>query len=338
MAQRARAAVAVGLIVSLCGGIIFTKAWADGPAQWDSKVIWSSFLAGSGSDYGYDINVDPAGNVYIAGRTYSVDLPTAGGFDTVGDGKYGDGFIAKFGSDGSLLWASYIGGSSTDVANGVFTGPDGSVYVTGYTNSSDFPASGGFDSTHNGLSDAFVTKIDPDGHLVWSSFLGGSSTDQAIGICVDGNGNVFVTGNAGSTNFPLPGGLSSGLAGNSDAYVAKISGSGQLVWVRLLGGSNHDYGRAIAADTDGTVVVVGRTMSPNFPKVGGLGRSFAGREDAFVAKLSSAGALLWSSLLGGTGADWANGVSIDAQGCPFLTGMTASTDFPAADGLDQTMG
>jgi uncharacterized membrane protein (UPF0136 family) len=161
------------------------------PLVIDPVLDWSSYLGASNGESGRGIAVDGSGNVYVTGWTESTDFPTPGGFDTTRGGA-SDAFVTKVNADGhSLAWSSYLGGSNEDSGNSIAVDGSGNVYVTGSTQSADFPTPGGFDTTRGGASDAFVTKVNANGHsLAWSSYLGGSSEDWGLGIAVDGSGNV----------------------------------------------------------------------------------------------------------------------------------------------------
>ncbi|MBL8718019.1 MAG: SBBP repeat-containing protein [Myxococcales bacterium] len=300
-------------------------------------LVWSSYLGGASSDSGFAIAVDGGGNAFVTGLTSSADFPSSGGFDTnLGGGQ--DAFVTKVSSTGTLLWSSFLGGAGADNGRGIAVDATGNAFVTGTTGSADFPTGGGFDTTVSG-NDAFVTKVSGTGALLWSSYLGGSNFESGTAIAVDGSGNAFVTGYTGSTNFPSTGGFdtTSGGGGYDDAFVTKISGAGALLWSSYLGGSSQDYAGGIAIDSGGNAFVVGSTTSLDFPSTGGFDTTF-GAGDAFVTKVSGAGALLWSSYLGGSSIEEGRAVAVDAAGNAFVTGQTKSLDFPTSGGFDTTLG
>jgi hypothetical protein len=232
-------------------------------------------------------------------------------------------------------WSSYLGGVNADHGRGVALDAAGNVFVTGYTFSTDFPAGGGFDTALGGASDAFVAKIDPTGaSLLWSSLLGGSDDEHGHAVAVDAAGDAYVTGYTVSTDFPAAGGFDSTPAGVDDAFVAKIGGGGALLWAAYLGGSGPDQGDGIAIDSAGAAIVVGHTLSPNFPASGGFDVTLDGGDDGFVTRVLSVGALDWSTYLGGDSDDWASAVATDAAGQAYVTGYTISADFPIVGGFD----
>jgi hypothetical protein len=313
-----------------------TKVNADG-----QNLAWSSYLGGSALDWGNGIAVDGSGNVYVTGYTYSSDFPTPAGFDTTYGGGFGDAFVTKVTAGGGLAWSSYLGGGGGEVGYGIAVDGSGNVYVTGTTPSTDFPTTGGFDTTLGGNDDAFVTKVNANGQsLAWSSYLGGSGNDYGNGIAVDGSGNVYVTGYTSSTDFPTTGGFATTLGGPWDAFVTKVNANGQgLAWSSYLGGSGNDYGGDIAVDGSGNVYVTGRTQSTDFPTLAGFDTTYGGGGyyDAFVTNVNAGGALAWSSYLGGTSDDWGRGIAVDGSSNVYVTGETSSFNFPTFGGFDTTL-
>src|SRR6266851_2193022 len=197
--------------------------------------------------------------------------------------------------DPSLVYSTYLGGSSTDVGFGIAVDSSGNAYVTGYTQSSNFPTTAGaLQTTFGGLADAFVSKLNSSGSaLVYSTYLGGGSTDFGFGIAVDSSGGAYVTGYTQSSNFPATAGaLQTTFGGGADAFVSKLnSGGSALVYSTYLGGSSFDFGFGIAVDSSGNAYVTGYTCSSNFPTTAGaLQTTFGvgGAIDAFVAKFRTA--------------------------------------------------
>jgi len=242
----------------------------------------------------------------------------------------------------SLLYAGFLGGSGRDVGYGIAVDASGNAYVTGKTDSSDFPAVVGPDLSHNGYTDAFVAKVNPSGTaLVYVGFLGGSYHDHGHGIAVDASGNAYVTGWTRSIDFPAVVGPDTSYNGDADidaadAFVAKVNPSGTaLVYAGFLGGSDWDEGYGIAVDASGNAYVTGYTYSSDFPAVVGPDTTFNGSRDAFVAKVNSSGtALVYAGFLGGSGYDRGLGIAVDASGNAYVTGHTTSGDFPAVVGPD----
>ena len=304
-----------------------------------NSLAYSTYLGGSGIDEGRGIAVDAAGSAYVIGLSDSTNFPTtAGAFQTANAGS-ADAFVTKLSPAGnSLAYSTYLGGGGGDLGYGMAVDTDGSAYVTGWTNSGNFPTTpGALQTTLAGISDAFVTKLSPVGSaLAYSTYLGGSGSEDGLGIAVDTTDRAYITGDTNSTNFPTTvGAFRTTLAGTTDAFVTKLSPAGSaLVYSTYLGGGNEDIGRGIAVDPAGSAYVTGPTHSTNFPTTAGaLQTSYAGNGDAFVTRLSAAGnSLGYSTYLGGGGEDIGRGIAVDTAGSAYVTGQTASTNFPIAGG------
>jgi hypothetical protein len=316
----------------------------------DPVLVYSTYLGGSTFDQGTGIAVDAAGNAYVTGGTNSSNFPTtAGAFQTTFAGGFVDAFVMKLNPTGTaLVYSTYLGGSGSlessgsEAVNGIAVDAAGNAYVTGGTNSSNFPTTAGaFQTTGGGISsDAFVTKLNPTGSaLVYSTYLGGSRGDSGFGIAVDAAGNAYVTGDTDSTNFPTTvGAFQPGFAAGGDAFVTKLNPTGSaLVYSTYLGGSAGASG--IAVDALGNAYVTGIINSTTFPTTpGAFQRTFGdGTQDAFVTKLNPTGAaLVYSTYLGGSRVDQGSGIAVDAAGNAYVTGITLSSDFPTTPGAFQT--
>jgi hypothetical protein len=306
-------------------------------------LLYASFLGGSGQEEALGTALDSAGNVYVTGYTLSdaASFPeTPGAFQATRSGG-SDAFVAKVSPTGStLLYATFLGGSANDVGYDIVVDGAGNASVTGSTYSSDFPTANPLQATLGGpLSDAFVTRLNPGGTaLLYSTFLGGALDDRGFGITGDGAGNVYVTGNTSSTNFPTANALQAALAGAWDGFVTKINPAGSaLVYSTYLGGTEGDDGNAVATDGAGNAYVVGMTDSGDFPTVNSLQAARAGNWDGFVTKLNADGsALVYSTYLGGDAYDEAFGVAVDGSANVYLTGVTFSMNFPTANAVQST--
>ncbi|MCM3541322.1 HYR domain-containing protein, partial [Priestia endophytica] len=192
-----------------------------------STLIYSTYLGGGTStEQGEGIAVDAGGNAYVTGFTHSTDFPTTpGAFDTTLSG-FVDAFVTKLNPTGSMLiYSTYLGGTDSDRGFGIALDAGGNAYVTGFTESANFPTTpGAFDTTYNGSGDVFVTKLNPTGStLIYSTYLGGTNEEGGSGIAVDAGGNAYITGFTNSTDFPTtPGAFDTTLNGNSDAFVTKL--------------------------------------------------------------------------------------------------------------------
>jgi hypothetical protein len=236
-----------------------------------------------------------------------------------------------------LVYSTYLGGASGDGGYGIAVDSSGNAYVTGDTNSPDFPTTpGAYDSTYNGGS-TFVAKFSPTGALIYSTYLGGGSDDYGEDIAVDGSGNAYVTGSTNSPGFPTtPGAYDSTYNGGSDAFVAKFSPTGVLIYSTYLGGEYEERGSGIAIDGSGYAYVTGRTYSTNFPTLNPY-QTHQGEEDVFVTKLSISGAsLIYSTYLGGSDYDYGYGIAVDGSGNTYVTGETDCSSFPTLNAYQST--
>jgi len=301
----------------------------------DPVLGYSTFVGGSGQELGNAIAVDAAGNAYVTGFTASTNFPTnAGAFRTTRAGSFGqDAFVTKLDSKGAVVYSTYLGGDLTDTGNGIAVDSAGNAYIAGQTNSTNFPVTAGALKTTNTGNIAFITKLNSAGNaLVYSTFLGGNSTDRVRAIAVDSSGSAYVAGFTTSADFPvLPGAIQSTRKSN-DAFVAKLNPAGSfLVYSTFLGGSGfQDDAYGIAVDPDGNAYVTGKTDSTDFPVTTGAFITKApGGNDAFVAKVSASGtSLVYATYLGGKGEDRGNAIAADAAGNAYVTGYTYATDFP----------
>jgi hypothetical protein len=307
-----------------------------------SALIYSTYIGGSDSEFCHGVAVDAAGNAYVTGVTVSTDFPTVNALQSTSGGQSSDAFVAKLNAAGSaLVYSTYLGGNRPDFANSIAVDSTGNAYVTGYTESANFPTANALQSIFGGTADAFVTKVTAAGTaLVYSTYLGGSNQDRGQGIAVDSAGNAFVTGATISADFPTANPVQAMSGGDSDGFVTKINAAGTaLVYSTYLGGSDVDGATAIAVDSTGNVYVTGATLSTNFPTANALQSSNGGEFDAFVTKLNATGtALVSSTYLGGNEFDGGNSIAVDSAGNTFVTGITLSTSFPTANAFQGTIG
>ena len=300
-----------------------------------ARTLWlyTVYLGGSGMDSGKAIAVDASGNAYITGVTGSPDFPvTSGALSAYNSGEE-DAFVAKLDPNGRLLYSTYLGGEKSDYGYAIAADGSGAAYVAGQTTSSAFPAtSGAFQTTnHGGLSDCFVSKLNAAGSaLVYSTLLGGAGLDSCAGLAIDAAGNAYLGGTTYSADFPTQAPLQSNLRGTANAFAAKLNPAGSaLVYSTFLGGSGLENANAVALDAAGSLYVAGYTSSVDFPVTAGAPQSvLTGSYNAFVSKLSASGALVYSTLLGGSRSDTATSVAVDQSGRAILGGYTTSPDFP----------
>ncbi len=301
----------------------------------DPIIAYGTYLGGSGFEqlFGQTLAVDATGAMYVTGLTDSSDFPTANAAQPATGGN-SDGFVAKLNPAGTaLVYATYLGGNGNDRARAIAVDATGAAYVMGLTQSANFPLLAPAQGTFGGGTDMFVTKLSPAGTIVYSTYIGGSSTEEAWeAIAVDGTGHAYVGGRTTSPDLPVTSGaFQTSLAGGTDAFVAKLSAAGSaFVYATYVGGSADDYGGGIAVDAGGSAYLVGGSSSPNFPTTpGAFQTSFAGNGDAYLVKLNATGTgLVYGTFLGGASIDEGWGVAVDSAGNAFVVGHTASYDFP----------
>ncbi len=317
-----------------------------------TAILYLTYLGGSGLDHGNAIAVDTGGDAYVVGTTLSRDFPvTAAAVQRKfgGGSILGDAFVTKLDPAGAtLIYSTYIGGSSDDGATSISVDALGQAYIAGATRSRDFPVtSGAYQRSYGGDpgnvfgfgGDGFIAKLDASGSsFVYAMYLGGQGEDSVSAITVDASGNAIVGGNTSSSNFPVTAGVvqsTYGGAGGSttsrgDAFVAKLNALGSaLIFSTYLGGSGDDAVSSVESDGVGDIYVQGVTSSPNFPISQALQPSLAGKTDLFLVKLNPMGTtLLYSTYLGGSDKDFGLGTA-DSSGSVYVTGYTSSLNFPA---------
>jgi hypothetical protein len=336
-----------------------------------TNLVYFTYLGGSGDDAAFGLALDAQGNAYVVGYTGSADFPVTNAlYPRIGGTAdpntrlyHPDGFVAELNTNGSaLVYSTFLGGDLPDVAEDVAVDSAGNTYVTGFTQSDDFPTSTNALQRHLGSTtnifyqaDAFVTKIGPGGtNLIYSTYLGASQYDEGRGIAADTNGCAYVTGYTISPDFPItPNAQQTNLnnypneTASYDAFVTKLGPLGtNLIYSTFLGGSASDYGYHIALDSARNAYVCGASTSFDFPNTAtnvpglysGNNTPLGANLDAFLTKFDPNGKQLYSALFGGTSDDIAWNLAVDAMGQAFVVGYSLSSDFPTADvfGLFQT--
>jgi hypothetical protein len=324
----------------------------------DPVLVYATYLGGSGSnggDLATGIAIDSAGNAYVTGYAGSLDFPTdSGDYQRVHKAilTHANAFVTKLSPAGNtLVYSTYLGGSTADNANGIAVDSAGNAYITGRTFSTDFPTThDAFQQVNRADHNAFVTKLNSTGSaLVYSTYLGGSGSDSTVGIALDAGGHAFVTGHTVSSDFPTTAGAFQHVNGSSaggNAFVTELNLDGTgLVYSTYLGGSSPqgDFGEGIAVDSAGSAYVTGGAFSPDFPTTEGAYQRVEkalDRSSAFITKLNATGsALVYSTYLGGSGngveGDVATSIAVDGGGQAYVTGNASSVDFPTTSGAFQ---
>ncbi|MBN2206888.1 MAG: hypothetical protein JW742_05745, partial [Candidatus Aminicenantes bacterium] len=296
------------------------------------SLVYSSYLGGGNWDLCTSIRADGTGAAYVGGYTMSRDFPRRKAYQTALRG-FADGFAAKVAPDGgSLLYSTYLGGSSQERVDAIAVDASGSAVLAGQTGSRDFPVKNAFQRSRGGGYDGFIVVLTPAGNgLVYSSYMGGAAFDTAKSVAVDDGGACYVTGYTNGS-FPVKNAFQATRRGIYEAFVLKVEPKGRsLVYSSYLGGAGSDHGWAIAADGSGAAYVVGSTMSRSFPIKSPYQASLLGSQDAFLTIVDPGGTkLLLSTFLGGTYRDDGRSVAIGANGDILVGGLTNSLDFPNA--------
>jgi hypothetical protein len=345
--------ITAGVLQPLYGGdqdAFLTKMKSDGTA-----LLYSTYIGGTGIDYGTAVALDVSGDAYVTGSTQSIDFPTLNPIQLGNAGLY-DSFVTEVSPKGTLLYSTYLGGSLSDYGVGIAVDSSGDVYVSGYTYSSNFPTQNAYQSTLGGGSDLFITEFTPGSSaLLFSTYLGGSSLDKLSAMVLDSSGNIYLTGGTQSANFPVTAtAYQSTLQGTSNAFITKVApGASVLVYSTFFGGSSTDQANGMALDSAGNIYITGYTQSTNFPSrdafqnvLGLYGAETCQSNnlvnepaqpcsDAFVAKLAPTGIPVFSSFLGGNGTDSGQGIAVDSSGAAYVVGETYSSNFPATSGAFQ---
>jgi hypothetical protein len=305
-----------------------------------NALLYSSFLGGNFFDEGHDIAVDAGGRAYLTGQTYSFNFPMFNPLQGTKGGGH-DVFVTVINAPGNAyVYSTYFGGSSDDVSQGIALDSGGAVYIAGYTVSTNFPTLGPIQGSLAGNEDAFITKINSAGSaLVYSTYLGGSQYDVGTCIALDSSGRAYVAGVTQSTDFPTQNAIFNTFAGGEqDAFVARINSSGNtLLYSTFLGGSHNDWPWSVVAGSSGEAYVAGYTLSDDFPTRNPIIGSHGGLSDGFVTNINSQGSgLVYSTYLGGIGADFAENLCLDSTGILYVTGSTYSDDFPTQSGFQSS--
>ena len=326
---------------------VFVTKFSPGGTQ----LLYSTYVGGSGRDFGWGIAVDAAGDAYITGETTSGDFPAVHSIQQIAAGST-HCFAFKLNPSGSaLIYSTQFGGTPQPPTPGYLNEQDqswaiavdasGNAYVAGDASTKDFPVVNAIQPANAGGQDAFVAKINPTGdQFIYSTFLGGSSNDRVKSIAVDASGNAYVAGVTSSSDFPITNAFQQfNKNQNSTGFVAKLNSAGSgLVYSTYLGGSGSDTALGIAVDGSGDAYVTGQTSSVDFPVINAFQPYLASQfGNAFITKFDAAGStLIYSTFLGGSGGvggpfgDSGFGIALDTNGSAYVTGITGSSDFPLA--------
>lgn len=267
-------------------------------------LVWSTYYAGSGGDYGRNVKVDAEGNTYLFGNTTSSDLlvSSSGVFQSVNNGLY-NSFILKLNPSGQFIWATYFGGTNGDLALAGDLWKD-RLAIGGFTSSMNMPVISGFQNTHGGSTDGFIAVFDTTGNIQWSTFYGGSNSEDVHAITFDEDGNVVATGDSYSNNLPTSSGaFQTTNNGGKDCYMVKFDPNGQRLFGTYFGGIGNDDAFTVKSK-NGRIYVAGYTTSNDFPiSVGCFKDTLSSNRDGYFARFTSSGVLDYASYFGGSGND-----------------------------------
>ena len=321
-----------------------------------SQMIYAAFIGGSANDYFGGMTVDAQGDVFLTGTTLSGDFPTAQAAQSSLNGA-SDAFAMMLDVFETPIYSTYLGGSGSEAGNGITLDSKGRMWITGGTQSDDFPVVVGFQAGRTGSQDVFVAGIDPtqsgSSSLIYSTYMGGSWWDVGRGIAAASDGTLWVAGATYSYDFPMAGNsYQPNYQSGGDAFIAHIdpnAGGSAPAYSSFLGGNDLEEARSVVLDSKGRVVVSGYTLSTNFPVTSdAMQAQYGGNTDVFVTILdpvnatTRSGQLAYSTYFGGTNADVAFDLKIDSSGNLYLAGFTTSSGLPSsANALqaayDQTM-
>lgn len=316
--------------------IFFSKLAPDG-----RSLTFSGAYGGNGADDARAIAVDAAGAIFLTGSTESTDFPTQLPIQISSGGGDEDVFVTKLNAAGSsLVYSTYLGGSDRDIALGMIVTATGAPVIAGGTRSTNFPTRRALQNANAGARDAFVVSIVPTGiELDYSTYLGGTFNDYATSVALDSSGNIYLTGQTFSGDFPTEGETQTNL-GNGDAFVTELSpGAAGIVFSTFVGGTDEDQGNSVAVDSTNSAYITGFTSSANFPTRLPLQTDPGdGAADAFVVKVNSAGTrIAYSTYFGGSGVDRGTAIAVDGSGNAYVAGRTTSANLPLQDPVDATL-
>ncbi|MEZ5400902.1 MAG: SBBP repeat-containing protein [Bryobacteraceae bacterium] len=309
----------------------------------DPVLAYSSYFGGSRIDNATAVAGDSAGNAYVAGWTDSSDLTLQAPIGAFRGSV--DAFVYKVGPSGAVVWATYMGGTGDDRAQGIAVDSAGTTWVTGYTSSTNFPLANQLQGTRSGGRDVFVARINAAGSaLMMSTYWGGAGNDEANSITVDQFNQAYIAGETYSANFPTRAPFQASNRGGRDGFLFKIGINGQVSFSTYVGGSGDDVVNAVGISQNLTPYIAGCTSSSNFPTRNPQQPSLSGGQDGFVIRFDGdAAKLIFGTYLGGNGGgvgrtECVNAMALDSFGNAYVTGVTSSTNFPLVNAFQNSRG
>ena len=318
------------LLITILITLLFVKNKVHGQ-ELSTTRLFSTYYGSIGTDDADVVAVDLEGNTYLGCHSSSANLP---GFDkhpyTLSGGM--DAFIVKLNNTGTeVCYLRQFGGSKWDAVQGIISDSKGFIYAVGTTYSPDFPIqTNGFQPNFGGKSDAFVLKLDQQGRVIWSTFLGGDEDEDGRAIILDEQGKIYVVGRTKSKDFPTTDtAMQPKLAGGTDAFVTTLNTNGKVLASTYLGGSKDDIGFSIALDNNNHIYIAGTTSSSDFPTKNSLQSKNNGGDDAFLTVIDPLSSVItFSSYIGGAKNERLYNIDLDTSGNAYLMGFTYSSDYP----------
>lgn len=302
--------------------------------------IWATYYGGSLNDYGYRLKVSPSGKPTLSGYTYSSDLfvSASGVFSSTFSGSV-DAFITQFDANGNFLWGTFMGGTGGDFAIAMDMDKLGYIALAGFTSSNDLPLSvGAWQATFGGALDCFLAKFDSTGNRIWTTFVGGTNSEDAHAVKFDLAGNIIIAGDTYSTNFPISAGAYQNfLIGGGDSFVAKFNSAGNNTWATYLGGTGNEDIEGLTCDINNNIYFTGYSTSTDLPTTASAFQTtMAGVRDATIGSFKSTGNLRWLTYVGGAAWDMGRGIIANINNKITICGETNSTDYPIVGSIYNT--
>ena len=300
----------------------------------EMSIQFTTYYGGNGHDQVSGVEIDSDNNIIIAGSTTSTDFPFTNETNSnKANDSEADLFLLKISPDGqTVLFSSYIAGLSPYWDVSLVLDNQDNIILCGSTNSSSFPIVNAFQSENSSAIDSFIMKLNSDGDILFSTYIGGDSPDIISSCTTDNNGNILFTGFTNSSDFPLVNPVQSDSSnGTWDYFVGRLSSDGQTLEFSSLLGGTLDWGvsGAVTVDSVGNIIVGGTTTGNNFPLVGANHSEYYGVElEAFITKFTSNGEILFSTRYGGNDLDLVSSLAVDTDNNIYVVGCTFSVDFP----------
>lgn len=302
------------------------------------NLYFATYYGGTGSDVINSVVTNSEGYLYVTGNTTSIDNIVTTGAYQVAFGGSTDAFIAKFNSEGTQIWGTFLGGTDYDSGKGITCDNLDQIFVTGKTSSSSgIATAGAHQITYSGANDIFIEKFNYDGTRVWGTYYGGADNDDAHSIVNDASGNIYIADESKSLTYITTSGVHQSInGGDFDAFVTKFNTDGVQQWGTYLGGNSEDFGNSIALDASNNVYLCRYTFSENNIATSGAHQTEkTGIHDAFLVKFNNNGTRLWGTYYGGTNEDWGNAVKISSLGSVYIAGKTGSSSSISTTGIHQ---